>query len=97
MSGIEKPSYSSKRQVALSISAFQDAWDVERKPDEGVEQLNSLGPEMLVGTDEELRARKQAQDRGVEEAAANGLLEEQVGNRRGILSRHVNAFRRATR
>lgn len=45
--------------------------------------------------EDELYARNGAPDRGVEEATANVLPQEHAEKLHRILSRHVNAFRRA--
>lgn len=50
---------------------------------------------MLMGTKEELRARKEALDRGLEDAKADGVSQEQAENYRGLLPGHVCASWRA--
>lgn len=77
VSGIEAPDYPSSGRVALSISASEDGREVKLDLDGAMGRSISRGPETLIGTTDELRARKEALERGVDQATVNGLREEQ--------------------
>lgn len=90
--GIKNPDYLSNCRVALSIFGSQDAWGVELEPHKAMAKLVSRGSEMFMGPKEELGARREGLNGGVEEAKANGLPEEQEKNLRGLLSCHWTSF-----
>ena len=62
-----------------------------------MERLVERGPEMFMDPAEEESARKVALEESVTDAVARGLSVSKAERLRGILSRRLNAFRRALR
>ena len=77
------------------MAALQEAGGQE--PDLAVERLVERGPDMLMDPAEEESAGKVALEESVTDAVAQGLSVSKAERLRGILSRRVNAFRRALR
>ncbi|CAM9931443.1 unnamed protein product, partial [Sphacelaria rigidula] len=65
--------------------------------DEAVKRLVERGPDMIMEPEEEEAARKAALEESVTDAVENGLGVSKAERLRGILYRHVDAFRRALR
>lgn len=64
MSGLQNSGYLSSRRVALSISAFQNAMEVEQEVNEAVEQLPSPGSVKFVAPEYSFRCARRHRIRG---------------------------------
>ena len=95
---VETPAFLASRRVSLSVDVFQEAGgQVSEEQDEAVERLVESGPAMFMEPTEEESARMVALEGSVTDAVANSLSDSKAERLRGILHRHVNAFRRALR
>ena len=80
------------------MAALQEAGrQATEEPDLAVERLVERGPGMFMNPPEEDSTRKVALEESVTDAVAQGLGVSTAERLRGILSRHLKAFRRALR
>lgn len=65
---------------------------MESEPHEAVEDSIFRAPKIFLGPEDEIRTRKEAQERRVVEEEVSGLLEEHVEHLPGILPRYVHGM-----
>ena len=93
--GVESPSFLAARRVTLRVETFQSEVSDDAPADVAVERLVERGPDMFRM--EERGARERALEDSVQQAEQSGLSADGACRLRDILSRRVDAFRRALR
>ena len=95
--GVESQSFLAARRVTLSIQSFQSKFADDAPADVAVERLVERGTDMFMDPMEERGARHRALEDCVPQAEQSGLSTDGACRLRDILSRRVDAFRRALR
>ena len=93
--GVESPSSLAARRVTLSVESFQKEVADDAPADVVVERLVERGPNMFMDPMEERGARDRALEDSVQQAEESGLSADGACLLRDVLSRRVDAFRRA--
>ena len=83
--------------MTLSVQSFQSEVADDAPADVAVERLVERGPDMFMDSREERGARDRALEDNVQQAEYSGLSAYGACRLRDILSRRVDAFRRALR
>ena len=92
---MESPSFLAARRVTLSVQSFQSELADDAPAGVAVERLVERGPDMFLDPMEERGARDRALEDSVQQAEKSGLSADGACRSRDILSRQVDAFRRA--
>ena len=95
--GVESPSFLAARRVTLPVESFQSEVADDAPADVAVERLVERGPDMFMDLMEKGDARDLALEDSVEQAEQSGLSADGACRLRDVLSRRVDAFRRALR
>ena len=93
--GVESPSFLAARRVTLSVESFQREVADDVPADSVVERLVGRGPNMFMDPMEQRGARDRALEDSVQQAEESGLSADGACLLRDVLSRRVDAFRRA--
>ena len=94
---VESPGFLAARLVNLSVQSLQSEVADDASADVAVERLVQKGPDMFMDPKEESSARDRALEDSVLQAEQSGLSADGACRLRDVLSRRVDAFRRALR
>ena len=95
--GVESPRFLAARRVTLSVEYFQSEFADDAAADVVVERLVEWGPDMFLDPMEERGARDKALEDSVQQEEEGGPSADGACRLRHVLSRRVDAFRRALR
>ena len=95
--GVESTRFLAARRVTLSVQSFQSEVAEDAPVDVAVERLVERRPDMFMDPMEERDARDRALEDIVQQAEQSGPSADGARPLRDILSRRVDAFRRALR
>ena len=95
LTGVESPSFLAACRVTLSVQSFQSEVADDAPVDVAVDRLVERGPDMFPM--KERGARDRALEDSVQQAEQSGPSADGACRLRDILSRRVDAFRRALR
>ena len=95
--GVESPSFLAARWVTLPGESIQSEVADDAPADVAVERLVEWGPDMFMDPMVERGARHRALEDSIQQAEQSGLSADGACRLRDILSRRVDAFRRALR
>ena len=94
---VESPSFLAARRVTLPVESFQSEVADDAPADVAVKRLVERGPDMFMDQMGERGTRDRALEDSVHQAEQSGLSADGACPLRDILSRRVDAFRRALR
>ena len=84
LTGVDTAAYRQYRRVTVSVDALQQQTSLTpEEPDEAIERLVALGPEIDMSPEEELRANSEPLEGAVQASAASGLRDSHVERLRG--------------
>ena len=95
--GVESPNFLAARRVTLPVESFQSEVADDAPADVAVKRLVERGPDMFMDQMGERGTRNRALEDSVQQAEQSGLSADGACRLRDILSRRVDAFRRALR
>ena len=96
-SGVENTNLIAERRVTLPVASFQSEVADDATADVAVERLVERGPDMFMDKMGTRGTRDRALEDSVQQAEQSGLSADGACRLRDILSRRVDAFRRALR
>ena len=94
---MESPNFLAARRVTLPVESFQSEAADDAPADVAVKRLVERGPDMFMDQMGERGTRDRALEDSVHQAEQSGLSADGACRLRDILSRRVDAFRRAFR
>ena len=95
--GVESPSFLAARRVTLPVESSQSEVADDAPADVAVERLVERGADMFIDQMGKRGTRDRALEDSVQQAEQSGLSADGACRLRDILSRRVDAFRRALR
>ena len=95
--GVESPSFLAARRVTLPVESFQSEVADDDPADVAVERLVERGADMFMDQMGTRGTRDRALEDSVQQAEESGLSADGACRLRDVLSRRVDAFRRALR